>query len=320
MKTKKDLEIYAKNLWVSKTDFELILQKNLWISKTELFLLENIEEKYIENIKKDLERRNAWEPLEYIIEKAEFFSLPFFVDKRVLIPRNDTEIMIEKALKIDNLEDFLLIDVWTWSSAIPISIIKNSKIKNALAIDISKKALEVAKINIKKHNLWDKIKVLESNLLEKLLENNSLFFDERAGVRYKNIIITANLPYIKNKDFENMSKETLKYEPNLALFWWEKTGFELYEKLIWQIFEIFNYSRNCHPELVSASHNLDSKWPEGIPLGTSSKWQTKIILFIEIWFDQKEIAENYLKSKNLKFQIFKDNSKIERCIKICFDF
>ncbi len=278
MKTKKDLEIYRKNLWVSRKDFELILQKNLWISKTELFLLENIEDKFLENIKKDLKRRKAWEPLEYIIEKAEFFSLPFFVDKRVLIPRNDTEVMVQEVLEIENLEDYFLIDVWTWSSAIPVSIIKNSKIKNALAIDISKNTLEVAKINIKRHNLWDKIKVLESDLLEKIEK-----------IENKKIIITANLPYIKNKDFENMSKETLKYEPNLALFWWEKTGFELYEKLIWQIFEL-------------------------------KRKNSKIILFIEIWFDQKEIAENYLKSKNLKFEIFKDNSEIERCIKICFDF
>ncbi len=294
---KEEIFSYAKKLWISSSIFDLIVMKNLSISKKDLFLLDEIEEKYEKKIKKDLDRVKLSEPIEYIIGKAEFFSFSFFVDKRVLIPRNDTEIMVEQVLKSplvremsEGQRDFLLIDIWTGSWAIPISILKNSKIKKALAIDISKEALEVANINIKKHNLWDKINLLKSNLLEKFLENNPLSFEERAGVRFKNIIITANLPYIKNGDFENMSKETLEYEPNLALFWWKNTGFEMYEKLINQILEFLE------------------------------KIKAKIILFIEIGFDQKEIALKYLKTKKLKFEVFKDNNKISRCVKIYFDF
>lgn len=291
---KKELQQYAIKSSVSKSDFDLIVMKHLSISKSELFLLDKIEEKYIKNIKKDLEKRKNWIPIEYILEKAEFFSLDFFVDNRVLIPRNDTEIMVKEALKSilvgelsEKQGDLFLIDIWTGSSAIPISIIKNSNIQNALAIDISEKALEVAKINIKKYKLENHIQTLQSDLLTEILKNNSLSSKERAEVRCKNIIITANLPYIKNSDFENMSPETLKFEPNLALFWWKDTGFELYEKLIWQILKLK---------------------------------EKNIILFIEIGFDQKEIAKNFLKSKNLKFEIYKDNSEIERCIKIYFDF
>lgn len=279
---KKYLKNYYKNLWISDSDFDLIVCKNLAISKSELFILLKIPEKYIKNIKIDFEKRKNWVPIEYIIETADFFSLEFFVDNRVLIPRNETEIIVEKVLEIKNLEHYNLIDVWTWSSAILVSLAKNWDFKNMFWIDISQKALEVAKINIEKYNLEKKIKLIKSNLLDFFLEKDNSFILEK-----KNLIITANLPYIKDSDFENMSKETIKFEPNLALFWWEKTGFELYEKLIFQIKEL----------------NIKN-----------------IILFIEIGFDQKNITENFLKKENLKFEIFKDNSWIYRTIKIYFDF
>ena len=91
------------------------------------------------------------------------------------------------------------------------------------------------------------------------------------------------------KESFNMSKEVIQFEPNLALFWWKETWFELYEKLISQIF------------LLKDKYFLK-----------------KIILFIEIWFDQKEYCKKYLQSKNLSFDIFIDNSWIERCVKISF--
>lgn len=264
--------------WFDSQKVDLILMKNLKITKKELFFIDEIKDEFLKNINFDLERLKNWEPIEYIIEKANFFWNNFFVDKRVLIPRNDTEIMVYEVLKIKNLENFLLLDIGTWSSAIISSIFLNSKAKKWFAIDISKKALEVAKINIENFNLEKKISLVENNLLE-----NISFINE------KNILITANLPYIKNWDFKNMSKETIIFEPDLALFWGENTGFELYEKLIWQCLEL------------KKNKNLE-----------------KIILFIEIWFDQKKIAKNFLENLNLKFEFFKDNSKIDRCIKIIF--
>lgn len=272
---KTELKKIFKNKYL-----DLIILKNLNISKKELFFLEEIDEKYLKNIKNDLKKLEKWEPLEYILQNANFFWIDFFVDSRVLIPRNDTEIMVKEALKVDNLEKYFLIDVWTWSGAIICSIFLNSKIKSWIAIDISKKALKVAEKNILLHNLKEKIEVLESNLLEKIFYKN---------IENKNLIITANLPYVKDWDFENMSTETVKYEPNLALFWGKNTGFELYEKLIWQCLEL------------------------------KKKFDLEIILFIEIWFDQKDFVENFLKNICLKFEIFKDNSGIDRSIKIYFN-
>lgn len=217
-------------------------------------------------------------------DNEEFFALPFYVDSRVLIPRNDTETMIYQVLKEIKSKEYTLIDVWTWSSCIPVAILKNAKYQpeEAFALDISLDALEVAKINIEKHDLQDKLKLINSDLLEVFLNNSQ-------KISTKQLIITANLPYIKNWDFENMDKEVLDNEPHIALFWWEETGFELYEKLIGQISEI------------KKIYNLE-----------------QIILFIEIWFDQREYGEKYFKNLNLKFEYFKDLWWIDRIVKICF--
>jgi HemK-like putative methylase len=175
-------------------------------------------------------------------------------------------------------KNITLFDIWTGSSNIAISCLLNdSNFKKAFLIDKSKKALEIAKINVKRYDLNNKIKIINGDLLN----TDISIWDEEV------LIITANLPYIKNWDFKNMSTETLKYEPKMALFWWKKTGFELYEKLIKQI-------RGKYKKFVS----------------------TKIILFIEIGFDQYEYSKKYLENLGLEYKYFKDNSWIWRCIKI----
>lgn len=253
-------------------------------SKTELFLKEEIEDKYIEEIKSKINRLNSWEPLEYIINKAEFYSLDFFVDSRVLIPRNDTEVMVDKSIEeIIIKEDITLIDVWTWTSCIAISILENTnKVNNCYVIDISKKALEVSKKNIISHNLDKKIKQINWDLLSEIIWRNEYEI-------HKNVIITANLPYIKDNDFENIDKETMNFEPSLALYWWKNTGFELYEQLIKECikFKILNHLKS-------------------------------LVLFIEIGFDQYDYSNKYLSDLGLKFKYYKDSSEINRCIKIKF--
>jgi methylase of polypeptide subunit release factors len=97
------------------------------------------------------------------------------------------------------------------------------------------------------------------------------------------------LPYIKNRDFINMDQEVIFYEPSVALYWWEETWFELYEKLTDQIIEF------------KSKLNLE-----------------KIVAFYEIWFDQYEISKDYLEKKGLKFDYFKDFNNIYRTIKVEF--
>lgn len=281
---KKELKKISTEIWVNSKLLDILILKELNISKSSLFLIEEIDDKYIENITKNLERLKKWEPIEYITNNAEFYNLDFYVDNRVLIPRNDTEIMVDKAIDaIFDHELNTLIDIWTWSSCIAISIIKNTNsINNCYVIDISTKALEVSKKNINKHNLEKKIKQICWNLLTDFLANSRYELS-------KNIIITANLPYIKNGDFINMDSETIWYEPELALYWWKNTWFELYEQLIRECIQFKNlYSIN------------------------------NLVVFIEIWFDQYEYSLNYLKNLDLVFEYFKDNNWINRCIKIVF--
>ncbi len=272
----KTLEEYFDPYQISE-----LLQKQTDLSKSQLFLcldLPNVDNLWIEKM------INLWEkkyPFEYITNKAEFYWLDLYVDERVLIPRNDTEIMVDQAIHLidKNISKVTYIDIWTWSSCIPIAVLKNvntNNIETSYVIDVSTDALEVSKKNINTHKLEKNIIQLEWSLLEPIIDLIDLKTD---------LIITANLPYIKNKDHNNMDSETVQYEPDLALYWWKNTWFELYEKLINQAIKI----------------KLD-------------KNISKITLFIEIWFDQEIYSQNYLNILWLKHNLFNDNWWIVRCI------
>ncbi len=164
-----------------------------------------------------------------IIHKKEFFGLDFYVNKNVLIPRPETELIVQEVLEYSSQtnEKILLIDIGTGSGCIPISILKNSdKINTTIALDISKKALNVAQKNIHTHNV--KIKLLQSNLLSKLQNRDFKSFDK--------IIITANLPYLTDKQVE--SEISIQKEPRLALVA-KENGLALYRQLLEQVAKIF---------------------------------------------------------------------------------
>lgn len=282
---KKDIIKLWKIFSIDYKIVELILLKTTDLSKNQLFLIDEIDDKYIPIIKEYFQKLKKGTQIEYLLENVNFYSLDFFVNNNVLIPRDDTEIMVSKVLEsIKKLTSkYSLIDVWTWSWCIIISIMKNVNILpiKSYALDISDLALEITKINIQKHNIEDRVSFKNSDLLWYFLNEKQDFTLESS------LIITANLPYIKDDDFGNMDTETIEYEPDLALYWWEKTGFEMYEKLFIQIFELKKIYKI-----------------------------KEIIVFIEIWFDQKNISTKFFKDKLLDFEYYKDNSWIERCIKI----
>ncbi len=254
-----------------------IISKNIKKSKKEIFMLDNIW-KYRQIIK-DFKLLKKWYPIEYINKNWLIYWLNFFVKPWVLIPRNDTEVMVTQAINELNKDlntKYSIIDVWTWSWCIIISVLKNTKnIINWFWFDISRKALNIAHKNIKNHWLKKIIKLEKSNLLSRIKKLKNL---------QKDIIITANLPYILDKDFKNMDKSVIKYEPQIALYWWKETWFELYEHLILECLKLKNI------------HN--------------------ITLFIEIWFDQYMYSKFFLENLWLKFEYFKDMNNINRLIKI----
>ena len=255
------------------------------ITREDLFKLSEISSRFIYEVQQVFFKLQSGLSEEYTLEKANFYGRDFFVDERVLIPRNDTELLVWVALKKLNTEidirNMLYFDVGTGSACIPISIVEEMyplAFKSAIALEISSEALDVAAENIELL-APGKIELRESNLF------SGVFHDE--DLRGKDLFITANLPYIKDGDFTNMDQQVIRNEPNRALYGWAKTGFELYENLIKQCFQ------------MKQVHKI---------------WE--IHLFIEIGFDQKEHSEKYLRELWLSFEYFLDSAKIERVIYI----
>lgn len=267
------------------SQIEGVLLRVVWVSKQELFTMHDISSKYIYEAQKLFFDMKNGVPEEYSLETANFYGRDFFVDERVLIPRNDTEVLVEHAIEqinlSGNIKNTVYADIGTGSACIPVSIVNEIeplKFDQVYALDISDAALEVAEKNIE--NLAKgKIELLKSDLFTQLFHSSKL--------HKKNLFITANLPYIKNGDHGNMDISVVKNEPDSALYGWEETGFELYEKLIKQCFQL------------KEIHKLGD-----------------IRLFIEIGFDQREYSHEYLTELWLSFEYFPDSSNIERVISI----
>lgn len=161
------------------------------------------EEVYNEFIKK-AESIAKGMPLQYVTKKQEFMGMDFFVDENVLIPQPDTEVLVEEVLSvIGERENLSILDMCTGSGAIAIAIAKytNSKI---YAVDISKKALEVAKRNAIKNGVEKKVNFVCSNMFEQIGSNQK--FD----------IIVSNPPYIESKVIPTLDIQVQK-EPKIAL-------------------------------------------------------------------------------------------------------
>jgi len=232
-------QLLQSNKKIARLDAELLLAHVLGKSREWVLAHPDYEVCKVFKVIKFLKltRKRAQDiPLAYLTKHKEFFGLDFFVNKNVLIPRPDTEIMVEEVLSlityhITHNTPITLIDVGTGSGCIPIVIAKSirksglSVIRNFFAIDISRKALRVAKINAKKHNV--KINFLHGNLLSPLINQSTIKL-----INQSTIIITANLPYLTNEQFTQES--SIQNEPRLALVA-EESGLALYRELLKQI-------------------------------------------------------------------------------------
>lgn len=158
------------------------------------------------------------EPIEHITHQKEFMKLNFYVDENVLIPRQDTEILVEEVIHIaKKIKARKILDLCTGSGAIAVSLAKYLEHVELTALDISRKALDIAISNAKNNHVQDKITFVESDLFEALAEE-------------KYDIIVSNPPYIRREEIEKLDKE-VKKEPRLALDGGED-GLEFYRKII----------------------------------------------------------------------------------------
>lgn len=197
--------------------FVLGKNKSFLISHAEFVLSEKQEKIFFELFSRLLKG----EPLAYLINKKEFYGLEFFVDKRVLIPRPETELLVDTAIKcVKDYNKPRILDLGTGSGCIAVAIAVNLLNAKITAVDLHKEALQVAAINAYAQGVGARVTFVQSDLLQNLNED----FD----------LIVANLPYIGTKRFAFVNRESTEYEPHSALFGGED-GLRLYEGLFKQI-------------------------------------------------------------------------------------
>ena len=203
-----------------KIDSELLLGKVLNKGREYLFLnyKENLSNELINNFESLLKRRKKKEPVAYILNCKEFWKNNFYVDQNVLIPRPDTEVLVEEIMKLYGKQKKLsILDVGTGSGCIIISILKERQKFRGTAIDISKKALNIAIYNAKIHHLSNRIKFYKSSV-----DN---FF------KHKYDLIVSNPPYISRLQIKYLDKDILGFEPIQALEG-GIDGFNVYSKIV----------------------------------------------------------------------------------------
>ena len=179
---------------------EWILSLTLNVKRDQLNTDEYVKAKFVDKVNKLVDERISGRPLWYCVGDTDFYGYRILVDERVLIPRPETEVLVENVLKIANADSKVL-DLCTGSGAIAIAIKKESN-ANVFASDISKGALELATKNAKLNNA--DITFLESDLFGNIEERE---FD----------VIVSNPPYIKSKDILTLQREVKEFEPILAL-------------------------------------------------------------------------------------------------------
>ena len=187
-------------------DSELLLAKVLNSTREEILvnLYKKIKKKNFKHYKKLIQRRIKREPIAYILKKKDFWKSKFYVDKNVLIPRPETELIVEEALKIFEFKNSKrLLDIGTGSGCVIISILKERPKAKGKAIDICKKALKIAEYNAKIHHLKNKINFVNIDI-DKFTDN-------------KYDLIVSNPPYIKSFDLKRLDKDVNLYEPSVAL-------------------------------------------------------------------------------------------------------
>jgi len=187
-------------------DSEILLSNSIKRDKKHIILnpKEVLNSEQLGKFKNLIERRKKGEPIAYLINKKEFWKDEFFVNKDVLIPRPDSELIIEQVLKIYSKDDQVqILDIGTGSGCILLSILKERSNFYGTGIDISKKSINVSKFNAKQLNLTNRVKFFHSSV------------DNFNNGKYD--IIVSNPPYIEQLSLKYLEKDVVNFEPKLAL-------------------------------------------------------------------------------------------------------
>ena len=228
MNVKETLNVASEELMKTgsldaKLEAEVLLRHVLKIDRAAMFrdLDEDISMEDSSNIASLVKRRIKREPLAYITGVKEFYGLPFVVSEDVLIPRQETELLVDAAIvqaKSLDKSEISIVDVGTGSGAIAVSLALNIPTSSVIAVDISESALTIADDNRRAHGLYSRVKLRRGNLLEPIVE--------------KIDILVSNPPYIRSDKLTSLQEEVLQ-EPMVALDG-GYDGLELIKKLLFQ--------------------------------------------------------------------------------------
>jgi len=201
-------QLILKSKKIKTADLDSYVLMSRAINKEKKFLILNSEEKIskknLDNFNNLIKQRANGKPVAYLIEKKDFWKHEFVVNQDVLIPRPDTEILVEKVLKLTKNKNKLnLLDIGIGSGCILLSILKEKKNFYGTGVDVSNKSLNICKVNSHKLGLTQRVKLFKSDI-----DNFS---------RGKYDLIISNPPYIKNSTLKCLEKDIVDFEPKRAL-------------------------------------------------------------------------------------------------------
>ncbi len=202
--------LQKKEIEAPRINAELLLADILSCKRLDLYLKfdQPLKQNEIQKYREYISRRGKGEPLQYIIEKVEFYGMNLRVNSSVLIPRPETEILVETIIE-ENKDNANLniLDIGCGSGNISIALAKNLNNAKIFAIDISEEALLLAKENAKELDVLDLIQFFRGDIFHNNLKEISSNFD----------LIVSNPPYVSKQDFKNLQTEIKEYEPDIAV-------------------------------------------------------------------------------------------------------
>ena len=190
----------------AELDSEILMAKVLGLGREYIVLnnQQNLNNKKLDHYNKLIKERAYRKPIAYLLNKKSFWDYEFYVDKNTLIPRPDTEVVIEEILRVTKHKSKIsILDIGVGSGCILLTILKKRKNFYGVGVDISKKSLDISRINAKNLRLENRVKFYKSDI------------DKFNKGKYD--LIVSNPPYIKSCDLKYLESDVINFEPKLAL-------------------------------------------------------------------------------------------------------
>ncbi len=210
-----------KGIESARTNAEMLLASILRCKRLDLYMSFNrpLSEREKSKYREFISRRGTFEPLQYIIGDVEFYGLTLKVNESVLIPRQETEILIEEIINSVNIKKKIeILDIGSGSGNIALALGKNLSNAKIIGIDISDDSIQLAKSNAELNNLNDNVNFFKLDIFDYDISKAKNKFD----------IIVSNPPYVSNDEYNTLQKEIIEYEPAVAVTDYSD-GYKFYE-------------------------------------------------------------------------------------------